>query len=66
MRHDPYIGEMKSGDLAGIYCFDYKYQGTNYELAYRIEEDEQGEIIFLIMTGTRENFYHQLKTYLKN
>ncbi|WP_306432600.1 type II toxin-antitoxin system RelE/ParE family toxin [Oceanobacillus sp. J11TS1] len=39
IRLDPYIGELKTGDLAGIYCCDIKHQGTNYELAYRIEEN---------------------------
>ena len=26
---DPYIGELKTGDLAGIYCYDIYYNKTN-------------------------------------
>ena len=36
--NDPYIGEPKTGDLAGFYCYDVFYKGSNYELAYIIKE----------------------------
>jgi len=62
---DPYIGELKTGDLAGIYCCDITYKGTNYELAYRLEEKQNGEIVVVIMAGTRETFYQELKRYIK-
>lgn len=64
IRLDPYIGELKTGDLAGIYCCDITYKGTNYELAYRLEENQNGEIIVIIMAGTRETFYSELKRYI--
>ncbi|MDR2572305.1 MAG: type II toxin-antitoxin system RelE/ParE family toxin [Oscillospiraceae bacterium] len=62
---DPYnAGEPKIGDLKGIYCYDIFYNGTNYEIAYQIfEQDEQIVVIFL--AGTRENFYQELKRYMK-
>lgn len=61
---DPYIGELKTGDLADVYCYDVYYSKTNYELAYRIyEEDEQ--LVVVILAGTRENFYDELKRYMK-
>jgi hypothetical protein len=61
---DPYIaGEAKAGDLTGIYCRDFYYNKTNYEIAYRIiEEDEQLAVV--ILAGTRENFYQELKLYM--
>ena len=65
IRLDPYVGELKTGDLAGIYCCDVKYNRTNYEIAYRIEENQQGELIVVIMAGTRETFYQELKRYIK-
>lgn len=65
IRLDPYIGELKAGDLAGIYCCDIRYEGANYELAYRLEENEKGEIVVVIMAGTRETFYQALKRYIK-
>ena len=60
---DPYVGGLKTGDLAGIYCFDVYYNKTNYEIAYRIYEDD-GQIVVVIMAGTRENFYSELKNYI--
>ncbi|MEW9677583.1 type II toxin-antitoxin system RelE/ParE family toxin [Lentibacillus sp. L22] len=65
IRLDPYIGELKTGDLAGIYCCDIKYKGINYELAYRLEENQDGELVVVIMAGTRETFYQELKRYIK-
>ena len=58
------IGEEKTGDLKGIYGYDIYYNKTNYELAYTVERLNE-EIIVVIMAGTREKFYEQLKRYLK-
>ena len=66
IRLNPYSGGLKTGDLAGIYCYDVKYKGTSYELAYRIEENEDGELIVVILAGTRETFYEELKKYMKS
>ncbi len=62
---DPYIGELKSGDLSGIYCCDISYNKTNYEMAYTIIEQDE-ETIVVILAGTRENFYEELKRYMRN
>ncbi len=59
------IGEAKSGDLSGIYGYDIYYNKTNYELAYTVEYVED-TIIVVILAGTRENFYDELKQYMKN
>ena len=64
LKIDPYIGTQKVGDLRGIFGFDVKYGGINYELAYRIYE-ENGRLIVVILAGTRENFYEELKRMLK-
>lgn len=61
---NPFIGTLKKGDLSGIYGYDLYYQKTNYEIAYIIEETNNENIIVVIMVGTRENFYEQLKNYL--
>lgn len=61
---NPYIGELKTGDLAGVYCYDVYYSKTNYELAYRIYEKD-GMLVVVILAGTRENFYDELKRYMK-
>ncbi|WP_215085601.1 type II toxin-antitoxin system RelE/ParE family toxin [Exiguobacterium sp. s78] len=62
---DPNIGEAKKGDLEGLSCYDVTDAGVSYEIAYRIEYDEDGEPLLIILAGTRENFYDQLKRYLK-
>ena len=62
---DPYnAGEAKTGDLAGIYCRDVHYKRTNYEIAYQIFE-KNGAFVVVILAGTRENFYQELKRYMK-
>ena len=43
---------------------DIFYNKTNYELAYRVEYVEN-KMIIVIMAGTRENFYNELKRYIK-
>lgn len=63
ISNDPSIGDQKKGDLAGIWCYDVFYNKTNYEIAYRIYEEE-GQLVVIIMAGTRENFYEELKRYM--
>ena len=64
IREDHTIGEAKSGDLSGIFGYDIFYNKTNYELAYRVEYVEN-KMIIVIMAGTCENFYNELKRYIK-
>lgn len=65
IRKNPYIGEEKYGDLAGIYGYDIYYNKTNYEIAYRIYDLPNDEKVIVIMAGTRENFWDTLKRYMK-
>ncbi len=65
IRENPDIGEAKTGDLKGLHSVDIYYNRTNYELAYRISQLENGDMVIIIMAGTRENFYKELKRYLK-
>ncbi len=65
IRKNPTIGEAKTGDLSGLYSLDIHYNHTNYELAYWISKLENGDVVVIIMAGTRENFYKELKRYLK-
>lgn len=64
IREDYTVGEAKTGDLSGIYGYDIYYNKTNYELAYTVEY-QGDEVIVVIMAGTRENFYDQLKQYMR-
>lgn len=61
---DVSVGEAKAGDLAGIFGYDIYYNKTNYELAYTVEYHEE-TVVVVVMAGTRENFYEQLKRYMK-
>lgn len=61
---DPAVGQAKTGDLSGVYGYDIYYNKTNYELAYTVEYQED-EVVVVIMAGTRENFYEELKRYRK-
>lgn len=58
---DPSIGSEKRGDLRGVYVHKFKLQTTQYLLAYRFA----GENLELIMIGPHENYYRDLKSYLK-
>jgi len=62
---DHTVGELKTGDLQGIYGYDIYYNRTNYELAYTVEYVDN-KIVVVIMAGTRENFYEELKKYMKS
>ena len=64
LKNNPYIGTQKVGDLQGIYGYDIRYAKINYEIAYRIYEENE-QIIVVILAGTRENFYDELKRLIK-
>jgi mRNA interferase RelE/StbE len=64
ISEDPYIGQLKTADLAGIYCYDIYYKRANYEIAYKIYESN-GKYIIVVLAGSRENFYDELKRYIK-
>jgi hypothetical protein len=64
ISENPYIGAQKSGDLATVYGYDVHYNGVNYEFAYLISEIE-GKMIVILLAGTRENFYEELKRIYK-
>lgn len=53
----PSAGEAKKGDLAGVYVYKFDCIGQQYLLAY--EYDPQTRVLLLV--GTHENFYRQLK-----
>ena len=65
ISENPYIGEQKKGDLSEMYGYDVKYNGINYEIAYTIHEINNKKVV-IILVGTRENFYDELKRYIKN
>jgi len=62
LAKDPTCGQEKKGDLKGIFIYKFKISTTQYLLAYRHTE----ELLELITIGAHENYYRELKTYLKS
>ena len=58
---DPLIGDEKKGDLRSIYVHKFKIKSLQYLLSYRMIKSD----IELIMIGPHENYYKDLKSYLK-
>ncbi len=56
---DPCIGETKKGDLTGIQVYKFKMVKQLTLLAYEFNVDELK--IILLMLGSHENFYRDLK-----
>ena len=59
---NPHIGEEKKGDLKGVFVHKFKLKTNLYLLAYR----KTGSDLELIMIGSHENYYRDLKSYLKS
>lgn len=58
---NPEVGTEKKGDLRGIFVHKFKIKSLQYLLSYRFTENEME----LIMLGPHENYYRNLKNYLK-
>ena len=61
IAENPSIGEEKKGDLTGVFVHKFKIRATQYLLAYR----KTGQDLELVMIGPHENYYRDLKQYLK-
>lgn len=58
---DPTIGIEKKGDLKGIFIHKFKIKTALYLVSYRLVSDGMELITF----GSHENYYRNLKSYLK-
>jgi mRNA interferase RelE/StbE len=58
---NPFSGELKRGDFKTVYIHKFYIDKTLYLLAYSISTGQ----LELIMLGPHENYYSQLKNYLK-
>ena len=64
----PDIGELKIGDLAGIRVYKFKFNVQQYLIAYKYSKDAKFnkiEFINFYKVNTHENFYTDLKKYLR-
>ena len=60
---DPRIGMQKAGDPKRVWVHKFSLLGQQYLLAYAF--DESTMTLTLLATGGHENFYRDLKKYLK-
>jgi mRNA-degrading endonuclease YafQ of YafQ-DinJ toxin-antitoxin module len=54
---DPHAGELKRGDLAGVYVYKFKSQTQLMLLAYEFDPKTR----HLLLLGSHGNFYRELK-----
>lgn len=54
---NPMMGEAKKGDLAGVYVYKFQCLGQLFLLAYEYDPSSR----LLLLLGTHENFYQNLK-----
>ena len=64
ISENPEVGQVKTGDLSGIYAYGFNYNKIAYRIAYKVEVNEDGTLTIIIMAGVHENFYKKLKEYL--
>jgi len=57
---NPEIGDLKVGDLAGIYVYKFKCNNQLTLLAYKYDPKSR----LLLLLGSHENFYRDLKRNL--
>ena len=62
IEEDSSLGEEKKGDLKDIFIHKFKLKTIQYFLAYR----KVGDDLELVMIGPHENYYRDLKQYLKS
>ncbi|OUP90821.1 addiction module toxin RelE [Lactobacillus sp. UMNPBX10] len=59
IANDPYVGNEKHGDLSSYFAYGFKYDRVDYRIAYTINDDN--EIVIVVLAGSHEKFYEQLK-----
>ena len=62
IAENPGVGEEKKGDLRGVFVHKFKLKTMQYLLAYQKTDGD----LELIMIGPHENYYRDLKQYLKS
>jgi len=62
IAENPIIGEEKKGDLRDVFIHKFKLKTTQCLLAYRKVDSD----LELVMIGPHENYYRDLKQFLKD
>jgi mRNA-degrading endonuclease RelE of RelBE toxin-antitoxin system len=66
---NPKSGETKDGDLSGIRIHKFKFKKQQYLIAYYFEDNNETTEFLMIdfyQIGSHENFYRDLKSYLRS
>ena len=63
ISNNPLLGELKTGDLADIRVYKFKFNRQEYLLAYK--HILLNDYIDFYQIGVHENFYDELKNYIK-
>lgn len=59
IAQDPWCGDQKTGNLKVFFTKDFRHNKTSYRIAYTIGPER--EIVVVVLAGSRENFYQELK-----
>ena len=61
---NPGLGKLKKGDLAGVRVHTFGFFGQLYLVAYEVDQVNKAILVYAV--GGHENFYKNLKLYLKS
>jgi len=69
IQNSPTCGEMKTGDLKDVYVYQFRFNQEEYLVAYKFGQSD--DLVTLIgidfyQVGSHENFYEELKRYLRS
>ena len=62
LSNDPYLGERLQGELSKYFAYHFKVKQTEYRIIYEFIGNEV--VVYIIMIGSRENLYKNLKRRL--
>ena len=68
IQNTPSIGEEKAGDLKGVFVYKFRFNRQEYLVAYKVGEATDTLSVLWIdfyQVGSHENFYEELKRYLR-
>ena len=60
---NPLVGYQLKGDLKEFRSLDFKFRKVDLRICYAYYEDDNH--VTFVYTGTRENFYDEVKRYVK-
>ncbi len=59
ISENPYIAEEKRGDLSGFRSYDVRYNGVNYEMAYKIYETDGKRLLLYLQEQEKISIKNQ-------